>query len=66
MLGHGVAVVSKGVLVATFADEATAEGFIDANSSRHYVLAVRPLNRIIYEQQVPALLPDLSIVHLVR
>lgn len=66
MLGFGIAVVSKGRVVGVFADMDTTEGFIAANSSREYVLAVRPLNRVIYRQTIPAHLPNMVAVHLVR
>lgn len=66
MFGLGVTVTSNGRPVHTFADEETAQGFINANSSRHYVLAVRPLNRIIWEEHHKATLGNLRLVHLVR
>lgn len=53
--------------VHTFADSATAQGFIDANSTHTVRLVVGEGNpRVLYERTERATLSDLVAVHLVR
>lgn len=67
MFGHGITVTSNGRPVHTFADEGTAQGFIDANSEKTIKLSVGAGNpRVLYEQHIPATLPNLVAVNLVR
>lgn len=67
MFGYGITVTSKGRPVHTFADVDTAQGFINANSETTIKLQVgESLPRVLYEQHIPAHLPALVMVHLVR
>ena len=66
MFGHGITVVSQGRPVHTFTDEGTAQGFVEANSTKVVKLQVgESLPRVLYEQHIKAHLPDLCAVHLV-
>lgn len=65
--GYGLTVTSNGRPVHTFADEGTAQQFIEANSAKHIKLQVgESLPRVLYEQHIPATLPNLVAVNLVR
>jgi hypothetical protein len=60
----GVTVLSNGIPFHTFADAETALGFISANGARSIVFTTRESSgRILYEQHIPATLPNMEIAN---